>query len=328
MSERLLAWGWRALLALCLAWGVEILLWTDLLARPLPEWIVRGAGYLLVASLLLDLAARYRLRDLTDHMALLAIGGLSLGLLVAPQLAFEDFPRTLVTRSLGALTFLGFEMWALFLLLLGGATPRYRRAFLMVCLLLGFFWGTWMRWTPEFGLLAQAVPPAVFMGAALMGLGLIVAFSRLLARRSAALPLAGLMFGRLGGLWLMAALLVLFLLRAAQGSLQTGSALAALALALVAWSALWFRRSEGGTVTLARLTPPQPPGLGLLLLGGLIFVGSVGLAYSLPLVGAANLNQLWIMELGFMLAGFAWFPVLAARTALDGVDQQLRKREL
>lgn len=327
MRDSLAVWGWRGLCAVCLAWGIEVLLWTDLLARPLDEWLLRGAGYLLVASLLLDLAVRYRLRDLTDHMALLAIGGLSLGLLVAPQLTFADFPRTLITRSLGAFTFLGFEMWALFLLLLGGATPRYQRVFLVVTLLLGFFWGTWMRWAPEFGLLAQAVLPAIFLGVALISFGLIIIISRLVARR-ASLALEALRFSPIGGLWFSLALIGLFLLRALQGSLQTGPTLAALALALVAWSVLWFRRSASGTVTLARLTPPQPANLGLISLGVLIFLGSVGLAYNLPLVGAANLNQLWVMELGFMLAGFAWFPVLAARTALDGVDQQLRKREL
>ncbi|MCS6835584.1 MAG: hypothetical protein NZ750_06160 [Anaerolineae bacterium] len=327
MRDSLAAWGWRGLLAACLAWGIEVLLWTDLLARPLSEWLLRVAGYLLVASLLLDLAVRYRLRDLTDHMALLAIGGLSTGLLVAPQLAFADFPRTLVTRSLGAFTFLGFEMWALFLLLLGGATPRYQRIFLMVALLLGFFWGTWMRWTPEFGLLAQPVSPPIFLGVALFSFGLIVAISRLMARRAALSPEA-LRFDKISGLWFSLGLIALFLLRAAQGNLQTAPTLAVLGLIVVAWSALWFRRSASGTTTLMRLMPPQPTSLGLVVLGGLIFAGSVGLAYSLPLVGAANLNQLWVMELGFVLAGFAWFPVLAARTALDGVDQQLRKREL
>jgi len=328
MKIDLLPWAWRVLLACCLAWGLEVLLWTDVLARPLGEWLLRALGYLLVATVLLELALRYRLRDLTDHMALMAIGGLLLSLLVAPQLAFADFPRTLVTRSLGAFTFLGFEMWALFLLLLGDATPRYRRAFVVVALLLGFFWGTWMRWTPEFGLLAQAVPPAVFVGLALLGLGLLLAFSRLLAGRSATFRQESLRLSGLGGLWLLLPLIGLFLVRVAQGYLQTIPTLASLALMLVAWSVLWFRRSSSGVPTLARLSPPHPPPLGLLLLGALLFVGSVALAYSLPLVGAANLNQLWIMELGFMLAGFAWFPVLAGRAALEGVDQQMRKREL
>lgn len=323
-------WLCRALLAACWLWGVDIILWTDVLERPLLEWLMRGAVLLVLATLALDFAARYRVRDLIDSMALIALVGVLLALLFAPSFAFADYPRTLITRALGAFTFFGFEMWALFLLLMGAANAYYQRVFWLVALLLGFFWGIWLRWSPEFAALFAPIAPLTALGLAgalFAGIVLLAGVARRLLRRTSVQAL-DFRLSLVGSLSMALVIVGLFMVRVLQGALDTSQVFISLLLAGVAWAILWFRRSERRGMLLERILPPPTPSTPALGVGALIFIGSVMFAYHLPLVGAANLNQYWLMEMGFGLAGFAWYPVMAGATALGGVDQQMRRREL
>ena len=75
-------WFYRLLLAVLLLFGSEFLVWLNPFQRPLTDWLLLGVGYLALACLLLDLAVRFRLRNLYDVMVLAAIYGLLSSLLL------------------------------------------------------------------------------------------------------------------------------------------------------------------------------------------------------------------------------------------------------
>jgi hypothetical protein len=103
-------WALRVLLAALLVIGSELLLARDLLtARPLPDLLLLIPGYLALATLLLDFASRYRVRDLFGVLLLAGTYALVNGLAVNPTLLGTD-PLTLVTRTLGGHMLVGLAM--------------------------------------------------------------------------------------------------------------------------------------------------------------------------------------------------------------------------
>src|SRR5512134_3791736 len=109
----------RLLLAALLAYGSEVLVWTNPPGRPLLEWLLFAPGYLVLASILLDFVVRYRVRDLFGVLILAGFYSLSAALLLNPESMLIDMPRTLVTRVMGAHGLLAAEMIGLFLALTG-----------------------------------------------------------------------------------------------------------------------------------------------------------------------------------------------------------------
>jgi len=55
------------------------------------------------------------------------------------------------------------------------------------------------------------------------------------------------------------------------------------------------------------------------------FLAACGLAYHLPLTGNSQINQLWLMEVGFGAVGALWYPLVAAVLAFRAVDEQMRR---
>jgi len=181
-------WRTRLLFAALLFFGSEIILWTNLgngerpqvTSAPLsalfettssetrPEilfasaddartpldWLITLPGYVALAALLLELAARYRARSIFEAMALTGIYGIANGLLLNPTTALVDVPRTLVTRAMGGHALVGLAMLALFLFIQRVGAQRGRQAttlyaaLIFAALVVGIFWGAWARWTP------------------------------------------------------------------------------------------------------------------------------------------------------------------------------------
>ena len=113
------------------------------------EWLVRIVGYVLLATLTLDIAERYRIRDGYDAMVLIAGTALLHGLLINPLISWQIFPDSLLTRIIGADALVQIILWGVFLAWMRGDKRKYSVYHLVGGVWLGIFWGFWMRWTPE-----------------------------------------------------------------------------------------------------------------------------------------------------------------------------------
>lgn len=330
MSRRLLTvWGVRLWFGALLLFGSDVLIWTDPLALSIVDWLGRGFVCTLIAALLLDLAVRFRIRDIYDSMALIAIGALLIGLLIAPDFAHADFPRTLLTRVLGAYGLTALEMFGLMLVLCRVVDRRTQRLILPVATWNGFYLGVWLRWMPVFN---PQVAPFVPLEQALLLTGGVFALSvglwwglrrPLRQLHPIDLRLPGVPF-----LLLIAALIALSLPALASGALTTGPLVASLLLISVSYAVLYFRRSPRDPMLLDAYLPAAPTnGLWLIGIAG-AFLAACLFAYHLPLAGSEQINQLWLMEVGFGAVGALWYPLVAAVLAFRAVDEQMRRSEL
>ncbi len=334
MTRFLPVWMMRLLLGALFFWGSDVLLWLDAPSRPLHEWVLRLVGYGVLACLILDLASRYRIRDVYDSMALIAIYALLVGALLAPQSTLNDLPRTLLTRVLGGHGLVGIEMFGVFLVLIGGNNRRALLILVGASVWNGFYWGVWMRWMPELGGLFAPVSPTEMFFLALGGLLpalLLWGAVRVVPSRLATLEPSSLMMGRVGWLIVIAIGFAYLLLRGLDGTLNTGALVPIVLLIIVSWAVLWFRRSDKGRTLLDDYLPPHPISPLWVVLAMACFGLAVGVAYVLPLVQLAffpQFSQLWLMEIGFGAVGALWYPTVAAVVAFRGVDAQLRTGEL
>src|SRR5690606_29472333 len=126
--------------------GGEVLAWSFQPDRPALDWLLVLAGYIALAYALCDLAVRWNLRDLYGAAALGGLAALLHALLLNPQMALVEIPRTLITRALGAQGILLMGTLLLWLLLLG--VLPLRRLMLPVAVVMGLCWGTWVRYAP------------------------------------------------------------------------------------------------------------------------------------------------------------------------------------
>lgn len=316
------AWTLRLLLAGWLLFGSEILLWNDPPGRTLWEWLALLAGYGAMAAVILDLAVRFRIRSVFDVMTLAAIYALLNSLLLNPETALEDLPRTLLSRVLGAHALLGLAMIGIFLAVISG---KRRDHVLLVgfSLGVGFFWGIWVRWSPSLSdWLAHEVSLVTMYGVA--GLALIP----ILVLIGLHLPVSA-SDARLSPLSWAGSLLVLvglFLLRVVEATL-TGEALVGGSLLIVLCLAvLWFQRGKRGLLDVY-LPPARPPWMALA--GAmLVAAGMAAFAYQLPLIDFTIHNQLSLMQLGFAAVGTLWIPLVAMAVGLQALDREARKLSL
>jgi hypothetical protein len=332
--KHLALWALRLMLAALFLFGGEVLVWTELQIPTPGEWLLRIVGYIALATLVLDLAVRYRIRDVYDSMALICIYAVLAGVLITPEISFSDFPRTMVTRVLGGHNMGGAVAFGLFLALTirGAGKGQARKTYLRLVASMawvGFYRGTWMRWTPEFNALAvQTVTPLLLFAlsagvviVAILFLDIAISASPTIEPLDLRLPFIPFML-------LIGLLLVLFLIRVLMLPFSGAMLLVSVVLPTICWSILWFRRSEKAALLMASHIPPKRPALLWIGLAALVFVATVLFAYALPLVGTADYNQLWLMEIGYGVVGFSWLPVLAGVIAVRGVDRQMRTREI
>lgn len=321
------AWLLRCLLAALLFFGMEVLFWTQLHTYTALDWGVRLVGYALLSIAVLDVLVRYRCRDIYDGMTVYAGAGLLVGLLVAPQIAYAQLPVTLITRTLGGYTVLGFYTFGLFLMLLNSQQRRYRLYTLGFALWLGLFWGIWTRWMPTLGTLFDDVASTTFIGAASLSVTVVLVVYALLVRHTARTPLSleALKLSRIGWLLLLLGFIGLFMVQALQGTLSTGMILITLALLTLCWAVLWFRRSERPRILLERHLPLTPLPLVWLLATIAAFAGGTALGYALPLGGVGQYHQLWLMQIFLGIAGAGWLPLIATISAARAMDTQLRR---
>jgi hypothetical protein len=247
--------------------------------------------------------------------------------LITPDVAFADFPRTLATRALGGHTLTTAIAFGLFLVLFQGS-PTYQNRALAGLAWIGFYWGTWMRWTPVYGtLFQQSVPLAHMFAVICIWIGSVLfVYGALLQSRTPLNP-ADFRLSFVPLLFMIAALISLFAVQAARGVMDPTALLITIIIICVCWVVLWFRRSPQHASLLETHLPIQPPPTRWFLLAAFIFTAMTMIAYHLPLVGDAAHNQLWLMEIGYAVVGITWLPAMACVIAIRGIDRVMRARQ-
>jgi len=327
-GQPIAAWTARMLLAVLLIFGCEVLFWTDLQSYSPVDWLVRLVGYSALSVMILDIAARYRIRDIYDAMTILAGFGLLAGTFIAPAETLVEFPLRLATRGLGGYALLGIEMFGLWLVLTAGNRALYRFRLIAVAAWIGFYWGVWMRWQPElrsFFPAVDLVTMLVIAGGFTLVILLMYAF---FLRSSETLTPEHLKLPDTAWLFLLLPLALLFLYHALNNRYPLGALAFVAVMLVVCWSILWFRREDEGKTLLDEHLPPTGLSFLWIALAIIVFVGATIFAYSLPLVGFGEYNQLWLMELGFFALGILWLPLIAVVVATRGVDFLLRSGQL
>lgn len=318
------AWLARLLLAACLAYGSEILLWNDPLARTPLDLLLLSLGYVALAALLLDLLTRWRVRDLFGLMTVAGVYGLLSALLLNPAVTLFDAPRTVVSRVMGAHTLLGLEMLVLFLALTGGR--RLRWVLVIGAGAVGLAWGAWVRWSPmQYDIFYAVAPFEVMLLLGVAGLALILMLTLLLYRQPVPLTPDALRLStrKLALAGLVGALLAF--VRLTQAVYDGPAVFLTLVLLLLCLAILWFRRGTRLMPVLAhhfplRRLPVAWAGLALAL-----FFWAATLMYHLPLIGDEEVfNQGLFVVFGFTLYGLGWLPtvslVLGARAYIRQVQ--------
>jgi hypothetical protein len=317
-------WLLRLLLATLLFFGSEIVLWQNPLVYSPIDLLIRIVGYPLLATLILDIAQRYRIRDGYDAMVVLAASALIHSLLINPSEGWADFLGSLLTRIIGAEALTQMILWGVFLTLLRGDVRRYAIYSIFGMAWHGLFWGFWMRWTPELRGSFEAVPlETMFLYAGFLLLPIVLyGVVKLFAKDITA---SDLLLSPLE--WAIAAILLtsLFLYQAVIDAVGTGALVTVVIIMTVLWAVLWFRRDAKQESMLEKFLPLKPQAFFWLPLAALAFAGACYIAYGLPRIQAAFVDQLWLMEFGFFGVGLLWLPIVATVIAVRGFDRLMRE---
>lgn len=324
-------WGLRLLLAILLLFGTEILLWGTPNQREWTAWLTLVPGYLALATFALDMAVRFRIRDVYDGLLICGMVAILNGLLLNPELTQADFPRTFMTRVMGGYLVFSAEMFGLFLILTAGFRARFQRLLLGYAIWLGFYWGVWMRWTPEFGGWFQETisleTMLAYSGVLITLIFVIFSFTTRYGRQNPIEPL-DFRLSPLGWTLLVGAFLVEFILRVLEDAvLEAGAIPATLLVLLVCYAILWYKRTETGRMMLEWHIPPTPMSRILILIAIVVFFGMMVFGYQLDLIASDDINQLRIMEWLFVLVGFIWLPMVAISVAIPAIDRQWRRMD-
>lgn len=322
MRPRLYPWLMRLLLGALLLFGWEMLLWNDPSARAALGWARAALGYTLIAALLLDLAARYRVRDIFGALLLAGVYATLNALTINPQAMLYELPRTLVTRLLGPGALVGLGMMALLLWLAG----RGRHLWLALAALpIGIAAGAWARWSPIELLGTVETPLTQIYIAAGIGVVLIVVLTWTTARAQTDSP-PDFRLGPLAWLIVGGGLIGLGAWQYADGALDWLALALTAGLLALCWAALWATaRSKGDAYTdLLATFAPRRRWLGL---GLGIFAAAVAVGWMLPR-GEGATDPIAVIG-GVMTAfGIVWLPTVALVLGARMFQRQTRALRL
>jgi hypothetical protein len=312
----------RLLLAALLVFGSEVVFWTNPLSRPPTEWLLTLAGYLALAAVLLDLADRARISDFPALMTLAGLYSLVAALLIWPNLAFADMPRTLVTRVMGAHTLLAMLMLLAFL----GLTRRRRQTQALTlagCALMGLFWGWWMQEWPA----QSSLTPSPFSSAWLLAAGslLVVILLAGLPLRQPDPPLR-LRLSLTGWLLTGPVLAALTAFRYWRGEFRADDLPLIALLALICAALLYFRRRATGRSLIDPLARHERPPIRALFLGAGLLLFSALLTAALPPPRLGSTAFVTLVGLSFTAYGLSWLPLVSLIVGLRGALRQLEGR--
>jgi hypothetical protein len=315
-------WRLRLLLALMLLFGSEILLWTDPFRRLLTEWIVLIVGYVALASLLLDFAARFRVRNIFGLLALAGIYGLLGSLLLNPDTTLTDVPRTLFTRVLGGHTFAGLLMLALFLRL---QTPGQMSLLRGAAAggLVGLGWGTWARWSPTL-LRPDATDTPLSSMVALAAAAFVLMLVLLLLRRDDLS--ADVRLQPLEWIGVAVVLIGMLVIRGLTNQIDTFAFVLIAMLGLFCLVLLWFLRRRKGHTLLDGIGAVNAP---LATFAALIvsFAALALVGYGLRR-GEGAQDPVFLITVLMTAFGIAWLPGVSLALGAQAVARQVRAGKL
>ncbi len=321
------AWSVRLMLAALLAFASEIVLWTNPPARTPLDWIMLALGYPALSALLLEIAARYRLRDAFGVLTLAGVYGMLNGLILNPDSALIDVPRTLITRAMGAHAAAGLVALALFLALTGGK-PRSRRGLIVMIVLalgIGVAWGTWARWSP----LVFSNQPETELWLLLLyaGIGVgLIALALFLTRRVPAAPL-DLRLDARGWAFTLIVLGGLLVIHLLQSEIDALSLSIIVTLTVFSVMIIWFqKRSKGATLLDGIGSRPPSARLMAVVMVAFALAGAVG--YSLPRGSEAASDPLALISALFTAFGLIWLPAVSIVLGARAFSRQARAMNL
>ena len=320
-------WTVRLLLGALFLFGSEIILWTNPLEHSALDWFLRIVGYLLIATLTLDIAERYRIQDGYDAMVLIAGTAILHALLINPQISWQNFPDSLLTRIIGADALMQLIVWAVFLAWMRGDIRKYALYQAVAGLWVGIYWGFWMRWTPELRGTFPDIPlsqMAMIAGVALVGI--VIFYYAVTSQFAKDIRSTDLMLTPLE--WGIALLIMigLFLAQVAFGYVSVGIFFVTILLLALCWLILWLRRDAEEDTMLSLFLPLKIQAPWWILLMIATFAGAVYLTYNAPLItDLAYINQLWLMEVGSFAVGILWLPLVASVIATRAIDIYMRE---
>jgi hypothetical protein len=320
----------RLLLAALLVFGGEILLWQDPLSRSPLEWLMVAAGYTAIACLLLEIAARFRWREIYGLLALAGIYALLNAVLINPTLSFADFPRTLFTRVLGAQALTGALMLAAWRWLL---IPPRRPSLvpLLLCAITGAGWGIWARWSASLFRGDAVLRDTPFMTIAIIGLIALalIAGLRLALMRAAgetSLTSAHFHLGRAGWLFTASTLITLGIVQIGSGLISGIELGLCAALALICLGTIYYQKRAKGRTFFDDFAPGQ---FHFLLYGILtaVLLAAAALTYPLPRGDGEN-DPVFVIATAFTAYGIAWLPGIALAIGVRGFIRQVQAHRL
>jgi hypothetical protein len=313
-------------LAFLLAFCSEILLWTNPPTRSLLDWALLALGYVALSGLLLEIAARFRLRDAFGLLTLAGVYGMFNGLMLDPRWALTDVPRTLVSRAMGGQALAGLIALGLFLALAGNGL-RSRRSLIVALVLAGIVgvgWGVWAHWSPpEFAGLDESAPGTLLLYGGI-GIGLI-ALALLNLRRSESTP-PDLRLGLRGWVFTLVVLGVLTIIHLLQGEIDSVSLSVVVTLSTLSIMIIWFQKHKKGTTLLDEVTNQPLPLLSLVLLVIVFGLASM-VGYVLPR-GAATSEPLAVISALFTAYGLIWLPAVTIVLGAQAFSRQARAMRL
>lgn len=318
-------WVVRLLLAGLLLLGNEVLLWNNPQTHHPLEWLLRIVAYVISATLLLDLAVRYRIRNVYDVMTLIVVHVMLVVLLIQPDVAFDEFPSKFIQRMMGAVGFVSMEVLGMFFLMTRASTKRGRFLMIFYAIAVGFYWGVWSAFAPLREVNDIQPVPFNIMIAFFCIVGLIVFLLFLHMSRLHSVWRADdlkLSERELGTVAII--VLVLLFIRFAQGLLAFGGMTVAIVLLMLAVGILYYRKPEKAQMLMDNHFPPQPLKWVWVIIAGVIVCVSAFVSYHLPFIELDFFNQLWILELAFLGIGGIWLPMIAVVFSTEAIDRQSR----
>lgn len=299
-------WLWRVWIGLLICVGCEVIFWRSPFDRSLLDWVRLGVGYGAIGAVTLDILARYRVRDLAGILATVLCVVPVIGLMISSENTLVNLPTHLFSRILG-LHGIGL-LWALGVWV-GVLDKGYSlRVFGVVSLLFGVMTALWIQVADDF--MNWSVSSAQWFEAmiAYLMVGGLIGAGGYLARRyplqlSDEVRLSSLEWGVM--IFLSIGLMVwadAFPSREAIGGTVILSAMGVLIV--------WFEDNAKSQSLLTRLLLQSPPEWSRIMT--LWALGGIGLlmGWFIPLNIGEALSPVGLLEIGIVLFGFSWMPIL------------------
>lgn len=314
------AWKVRVLVAVCLFFGAEVVLWTDM-SRPLWMWLPVGLGYVAAGALIVDSLVRFRVFDLFSLLTLAGVFAVIGGIILNPGTALANLPITLVSRVMGEQVMAG----VIGLVMVMGLRRGWGDLGVAVgaALAVGVFWGVWAKGFAVEGVDTDRLPLAGLVSVGAVSAVVVLVVARWQPREidSAMLRLSRVELGAVIGV-----LVALMILGGVMGTITREAIGYGGILVTLLGLMLWFQTPTKAVPLVIDTPPTGAPVRRLGVEMGLVaaFVVAGGGAYLIPAPqpDTISLTAIFAALLGTM--GLIWLPGVCLVVGIRAYRQQVR----